>query len=55
MAGAISDFSNQKDVDKIWEAIKVQVSGLKYGSVNITVHDGKITQVETSTKLRFSN
>ncbi|SFB85542.1 YezD family protein [Butyrivibrio sp. YAB3001] len=55
MARAISDHPKQKDVDKIWEAIKEQVNGLRYGSVVITVHDGKILQIETSSKLRFTN
>ena len=50
MAGEVN---KQKDNDKIWEVIKSQVSDLKYGNVIITVHDGKITQVETSTKIRF--
>lgn len=37
-----------------WNKIKELVSSLKFGSVIITVHDGKITQVETSTKIRFN-
>ena len=49
MAGRIENTTN-KDC---WEKIKELVSGLRYGSVIITVHDGKITQVETSTKIRF--
>ena len=49
MAGRIENNTN-KDC---WEKIKELISGLKYGSVIITVHDGKITQVETSTKIRF--
>ncbi len=39
--------------EEIWEMIKEQVSGLKYGNVNIIIHDGRITQVETSSKIRF--
>lgn len=50
MAGEVS---KQKDIEKIWEVIRSQVNDLKYGNVVITVHDGKITQVETSSKLRF--
>ena len=50
MAGEVN---KQKDSDKIWDVIKSQVNDLKYGNVIITVHDGKITQVETSTKIRF--
>ncbi|MCR4756187.1 MAG: YezD family protein [Butyrivibrio sp.] len=39
--------------EEIWEKIKEQVTGLKYGNVNIIIHDGRITQVETSSKIRF--
>ena len=38
---------------KIWQRIKEQVNKVEYGNVNITIHDGKIVQVETSTKIRF--
>ena len=37
----------------VWEKIREQVLDINYGSVVITVHDGKITQVETSKKIRF--
>ena len=39
--------------EEIWEKIKEQVTGLRYGNVNIVIHDGRITQVETSSKIRF--
>lgn len=45
--------NKEKEVEKTWEVIKKQVGELKYGTVSITVHDGKITQVETSSKIRF--
>ncbi|WP_408071954.1 DUF2292 domain-containing protein [Butyrivibrio sp. JL13D10] len=44
----------EKDDEKVWEEIKKQVSQLKYGTVMITVHDGKIVQLDTSRKIRFS-
>ncbi|MCR5343685.1 MULTISPECIES: YezD family protein [unclassified Butyrivibrio] len=43
----------EKDDEKIWEEIKKQVSEVKYGTVLITVHDGRIVQLEKSTKVRF--
>ena len=43
----------KNNVDDVWETIKRQVNDLKYGTVTITIHDGKITQVETSSKVRF--
>ncbi|WP_081846598.1 YezD family protein [Butyrivibrio sp. AE3004] len=39
--------------EEVWKKIQKQVESLKYGTVTITVHDGKITQIETSSKLRF--
>ena len=39
--------------EEIWEKIREQVTSLKYGNVNIVIHDGRITQVETSSKIRF--
>lgn len=35
------------------EIVKKQVSQLRYGSVQITVHDGRVTQVESIEKTRF--
>lgn len=49
MAGKDQNYNKEE----CWKKIKEQVSSLKYGNVIITVHDGKITQVETSTKIRF--
>ncbi len=44
----------EKEVSKeVWDKIKKQVESLKFGTVTITVHDGRITQVETNSKLRF--
>jgi hypothetical protein len=43
-----------KELDnKIWEEIRKKVEATEYGTVVITVHDGRITQVEASTKMRF--
>ena len=39
--------------NKIWEEIRKKVESTEYGTVVITVHDGRITQVEASTKIRF--
>jgi len=35
------------------EIVERQVRALKFGSVQITVHDGRVVQVETSSKIRF--
>ncbi len=44
---------NVKQKEEVWTKIKEQVNSLKYGNVNIVIHDGRITQVETSSKIRF--
>lgn len=35
------------------EVVERQVNGLKFGSVQITVHEGRVVQIETSVKVRF--
>ncbi|MFT3989847.1 MAG: YezD family protein [Luteolibacter sp.] len=35
------------------EVVRKNVAGLRYGSVHITVHDGRVTQVESIEKTRF--
>lgn len=40
--------------DTRWLAlIEQQVRSLKFGSVQITVHEGRVVQIETSVKVRF--
>ena len=40
--------------DAVLEGIIDSIKSLQYGTVTITVHDGKVTQIETSRKQRFS-
>lgn len=41
-------------VDADWlEVVRRNVAGLRFGSVQITVHDGRVTQVESVEKTRF--
>lgn len=39
--------------EQIWQQIREKVDSIEYGTVIITVHGGKVTQLETSTKQRF--
>jgi hypothetical protein len=40
--------------DAQWkELVERQVNALRFGSVLITVHEGRVVQVETSVKVRF--
>lgn len=43
------------DMTKIdWlEVVRQNVAGLRFGSVQITVHDGRVTQIESIEKTRF--
>lgn len=36
-----------------FEVVRKNVAGLRFGSVVITVHDGRVTQVESIEKTRF--
>lgn len=40
--------------EKIWQKIREQAEGIQYGTVTITIHDGRITQLEASSKTRFN-
>lgn len=35
------------------EVVRTNVANLRFGSVQITVHDGRVTQVESIEKTRF--
>lgn len=44
----------QPSETKDWlEVVRKNVSGLRFGSVLITVHDGRVTQIESVEKTRF--
>jgi hypothetical protein len=35
------------------KVVERQVEALRFGSVEITVHEGRVVQIETSVKVRF--
>jgi hypothetical protein len=37
------------------EIVRRKVAGIRFGSVQITVHDGRVTQVESTEKTRIAN
>lgn len=39
---------------RVLEEIAKALTGLRYGSVEVTVHDGKVTQIEAKKKIRLS-
>jgi len=46
--------ASAKDINRVWlERIAESIAGLKYGHVQITVHDGKIVQIDRLERRRF--
>jgi hypothetical protein len=54
MTDAINKTKRSEEEDLEWlNVVRKKVSQLRYGSVQITVHDGRVTQVESIEKTRF--
>ena len=50
----MSEQHSKPSESKDWLAIvQKQVSSVRFGVVQITVHDGRVVQVETTERLRF--
>lgn len=46
--------TTESKVNRDWlEVVQKQVSSLRFGVVQITVHDSRVVQVETTERLRF--
>lgn len=46
----------EKQIEEQWiERIVQSLKGIKYGSVEIVIHDSKIMQIDRLEKLRFSS
>jgi hypothetical protein len=41
------------DTKRALERIETAINGLRYGTVAITVHDGRVVQIERSEKIRL--
>jgi hypothetical protein len=51
---AISSVKTSSDQQPEWVSlVRAQVEGLKYGVVQLVVHDGRITQIERTEKVRL--
>lgn len=49
-------YENETEDHGRWlEIVERQVSSLKFGTVHITVHDSKVTQIEKTEKTRLDN
>lgn len=49
----ISKRNNQ--VERVLSRIEHSIRGIRYGSVTITIHDGRIVQIERIEKSRFDD
>lgn len=49
------NYSNRRKSDPLTAELLASLRGLRYGSVLVTVHDGKVVQIDRSEKVRFDN
>lgn len=55
IATGISGADESSVVDsRVLAEVARALSGLRYGSVEITIHDGKVTQIEAKKKIRLN-
>ncbi len=45
--------TTQRDPAELDEAILSAVRGVRFGSVEIVIHDGKVVQIESKERIRF--
>ena len=45
----------QASIQKILDEIQRAIENLRFGSIEITVHEGRVTQIERREKLRLNN
>lgn len=50
----MSQIQNPPPTEPWIEVVRQKVAAIRFGSVQITVHDGRVTQVESLEKTRFS-
>ncbi|HVI99923.1 MAG TPA: YezD family protein [Sphingomonas sp.] len=44
---------NDAQIDRATEAVRNALGRLRFGTVALTVHDGRVTQIEVTEKERF--
>ena len=53
MALKTGNYDQEQQIADIAKQIAVALQGIRYGSVEIIIHDSKVVQVERKEKLRF--
>jgi hypothetical protein len=52
----MSSLSNNSSIQESWlQIVKSKVEAMRFGSVQIIVHEGRVTQVESTEKTRLSS
>ncbi|MGZ8190244.1 MAG: YezD family protein [Methylococcaceae bacterium] len=54
MAADTKKHSQDSHLSDIAKQIAVVLQGIRFGSVEITIHDNKVVQIERKEKLRFN-
>jgi hypothetical protein len=52
-AGGAGPEPTREDLEAIAQEIRRAIRGMRYGSVEITIHDGKVVQIERKEKVRL--
>ncbi|NOT13473.1 MAG: YezD family protein [Methylococcaceae bacterium] len=55
MALESGKYGQEQQLEHIAKQIAAALQGIRFGSVEITIHDSKVVQVERKEKLRFDN
>lgn len=53
MAIDTKKYDKEQDVTSIANQIAVALQGIRFGSIEIVIHDSKVVQIERKEKLRF--
>jgi hypothetical protein len=49
----MSQLNNAKNNDEVAQEVLKAIKSLQFGSIEIIVHEGKVTQIELREKVRF--
>ncbi|SJM96078.1 YezD family protein [Crenothrix polyspora] len=55
MALETKNYDKERDIADIANQIAVALQGIRFGSVEIIIHENKVVQIERKEKLRFDN
>ncbi|HLZ35889.1 MAG TPA: YezD family protein [Nitrospira sp.] len=45
---------NTQNVTEVEQAIRTALNGIRYGSIEILIHDSKVVQIERKERVRFA-